>query len=172
MSAANRKQQIDAAALLYAAQIQAQQQAQPVQQGSNTVAYLFMLALLISGFWPKISPFIPPDINPVPVSVNPFGSVEGLHVLISYSAEQAHSREQDLIINSTRIREAVPFGKFKCLDTETVFLPEEKLWQDAMEKLKPANRPMSIAIGNGSKGYIGDCPATEDATLELINKYK
>lgn len=150
---------------------QQMQQAQQAQQSKSKAAWLIIAALLVYGFWPKISPLIPDELNPVPVASNPFGTTDSLHVLIAYPAEASLTREQDIIVNSTRLIEAVPKGNLRRLDTETVFMPEEKLWQDVMAKAKPLG-PFTIAVGNGGSGYLGVLPATEDATLELVNKYK
>jgi hypothetical protein len=74
-------------------------QAQP----NKTLGYFVVVALLVYGLWPKISPYIPDEINPAPIE-SPFGeSVDGLHVLITYPAEFAATPEQDKILASTAL---------------------------------------------------------------------
>lgn len=150
-------------------------QAVRYEQPNRTAAYAIVLALLAYGLWPHISPYIPDSINPAPIA-SPFGdSVDGLHVMLVYPTEGNLTREQDIVVNSTRLRELVDRDKFRALDPDTEFQPTEKLWADTMAKFKTAmpGKLFGIVVGNkGKGGTITDFPATEDAAAELLNKYK
>jgi hypothetical protein len=95
--------------------------------------------------------------------------------MLVYPTEGNLTREQDIVVNSTRLRELVDRDKFRALDPDTEFQPTEKLWADTMAKFKTAmpGKLFGIVVGNkGKGGTITDFPATEDAAAELLNKYK
>ena len=45
-------------------------------------------------------------------------------------------------------------------------------WQAAFKAAALTGKTPRIAIANKSKGFVGDLPATEDALLDLLKKYK
>jgi len=125
---------------------------------------------------PKPDPDEP--VVPVPSDPSPF-SEEGHRALIVYELDEVAKYSSAIqktlygkairdwaIANSARDGKGQP--EFRVFDQNTVNQPDK--WMKLLNE-KRTSLPW-IYIGNGKTGYSGPLPATEEATIQLLNKYR
>lgn len=114
---------------------------------------------------------LPPGPDPKPVQ-------DGFRVLFIYETQAALSREQRLILNSTKIREYLnrktekDGGRpgWRSWDKDIDVSKESQVWRDIWAAVKPSagqTLPLLIIL-SGKKGEVFALPATEAATLALL----
>ncbi len=127
---------------------------------------------------PKPDPVDPPEPPPVPAPI----AVEGNRVLILYETADIGKLpvEQLKILTSTKLRAWLatkcakgPDGRtaeYRVYDKDVQLSMDSSIW-DAAAKLRGEGKLPWICISTGKTGFMGDLPATEEATFTLLRKY-
>lgn len=108
----------------------------------------------------------PPDVVPIPVT--------GLHVLIIEEMDQRASlpASQVSIFTSTKLRDWFKANnvQWRQFDDDADLSQVDQKWKDAMAR--PRTSTPWVVASNGQSGYEGPLPASVDATIQLLEKYR
>lgn len=116
------------------------------------------------------------DIPP-PVVVDPPLPVTGLHLLVveDKDARSKLPASQVGIFSSTKLKgwldtNGVKWRMFHFNVDQTQLAP---VWKEGMKRISDSGQALpAMIVSNGTKGFIGPLPVTEDDVILLVEKYK